>query len=238
MYLRTEKMANISKIVRRIRKQRGFTQEEMGKILGVSRQYIYQIESGRKSVGLKFLEKFSKVFQIPLSKLLEETGITLTSSDKDYILKILNTLSPEEQRKVLDFIVTLKGIPIKKIPVLGYVQAGEPFEIPEDEEPIEIIELPADETKEAKFAVIVRGDSMKERGIEEGDYLLLNPDIQVESGDLVVAVIDKKATFKIFRRDNGKIYLEPANSNYRKIELKPDMDIKLYKVTGVWVKKK
>lgn len=238
MYLRTEKMADISKIVRRIRKQRGFTQEEMGKILGVSRQYIYQIESGRKSVGLKFLEKFSKVFQIPLSKLLEETGITLTSSDKDYILKILNTLSPEEQRKVLDFIVTLKGIPIKKIPVLGYVQAGEPFEIPEDEEPIEIIELPADETKEAKFAVIVRGDSMKERGIEEGDYLLLNPDIQVESGDLVVAVIDKKATFKIFRRDNGKIYLEPANSNYRKIELKPDMDIKLYKVTGVWVKKK
>ena len=121
---------------------------------------------------------------------------------------------------------------------MGYVQAGEPFEIPEDEEAIEIIELPADETKDAKFAVIVRGDSMKEKGIEEGDYLLLNPDIQVESGDLVVAVIDKKATFKIFRRDNGKIYLEPANLNYKKIELKPDMDIKLYKVTGVWVKKK
>ena len=227
----------ISQLVRKIRKERGLTQEEFGKILGVTGDYVSQVERGRKP-GVNFLVSLSKNFGISLSSLLERSEYILTRSDKDYLIKVYDSLTPEEKRKVLNYIITLKRIPIRKIPVLGYVKAGEPYEVKDDSEPVEIIELPSEETESTKFALIVRGDSMKEKGIEEGDYLLLNPDLQVESGDLVVAIIDGKATFKVFRRVNGKVYLEPANNNYKRIELKEGMDVKLIKVTGVWTRKR
>ena len=71
---------------------------------------------------------------------------------------------------------------------------------------------------------------MKDLGIEDADILLVNANSQVESGSLVIAMIDDKATFKRLKRINGKVLIEPANEKYEPIELKENMDIKLYKV--------
>jgi len=84
--------------------------------------------------------------------------------------------------------------------------------------------------KDVSFALIVKGDSMKNLGIEDGDILLVNPDIQVENGSLVIAIINNKVTFKKLKKEKDKVFLLPANDNYQPIELTPDMDIKLYKV--------
>jgi len=100
-----------------------------------------------------------------------------------------------------------------------------------------VLTLPMNETKNVSYAVIVRGDSMKDKGIEDGDILLVDLESSVENGQLVIAVIDNKVTFKKLKKENGKIFLEPANEHYERIELTPNMDVKLLKVTMVLSKK-
>ena len=79
---------------------------------------------------------------------------------------------------------------------------------------------------------------MKDLGVEDGDILLVNANSPVESGSLVIAMIDNKATFKRLKRVDGKVLLVPANENYEPIELTPNMDIKLYKVIMAIKRKK
>jgi len=59
-------------------------------------------------------------------------------------------------------------------------------------------------TKNAEYSLIVKSDSMKEKGILEKKYILLNEKLQVENRDLVVAIINGEATFKIFVIEGGK----------------------------------
>lgn len=121
--------------------------------------------------------------------------------------------------------------------MLGYARAGEPLELVEITQPIDVLTLPENMVKRVAYAVIVKGDSMKDYGIESGDYLLVEPDSPVESGDLVIALIENKATFKKYKKEGEKIYLEPANPEYEKIELTPEMDARLLKVGMVLSRK-
>jgi len=79
---------------------------------------------------------------------------------------------------------------------------------------------------------------MKDLGVEDGDIILVNANSPVESGSLVIAIIDNMVTFKKLKKENGKIFLVPANENYEPIELTPNMDIKLYKVIMAIKRKK
>jgi len=79
---------------------------------------------------------------------------------------------------------------------------------------------------------------MKDLGVEDGDIILVNANSPVESGSLVIAMIDNMVTFKKLKKENGKIFLVPANENYEPIELTPNMDIKLYKVIMAIKRKK
>jgi len=66
----------------------------------------------------------------------------------------------------------------------------------------------------------VRGDSMIEVGIFDGDYVVVRRQPEAESGDIVVAGIgDDEATVKTFRKRRGKVVLVPANPAYSEIEL-------------------
>lgn len=219
---------------KKLREDLGLSQEEFGKELGVTRQAIYQIEKGLRTPGIKFIKKTSDIFNIPITYFLDEESLIITSSEKLYLLSLIKSLDEKEREKVLDFLYKLKGIPIKKIPVLGHVRAGEPLIIDSENEPIKYLELPYEETKNAEFALIVKGDSMKEKGIFENDYILLNDKLQVENKDLVVAIINGAATFKIFVVDGDRKYLKPANHDYKEIELKEGDDIKLIKVVKTW----
>ena len=65
------------------------------------------------------------------------------------------------------------------------------------------------------YALEVRGDSMIEAGINDGDIVVIREGVTAENGDIVVALVhDQEATLKRFRRQNGMIALEAANSAY------------------------
>ena len=221
-----------------LRTSLGLTQEEFGEKLNVSNQFISQVEVGKRNVGLRFLKKVSETFGVKLMELIgEEEKFVITEDDESFIMKFLKTLTVEEKAQILKTIYRIKKIPLREIPVVGFARAGEPLELVEITDPIDVLTLPMNETKNVSYAVIVRGDSMKDKGIEDGDILLVDPESSVENGQLVIAVIDNKVTFKKLKKENGKIFLEPANEHYERIELTPDMDVKLLKVTMVLSKK-
>ena len=221
-----------------LRTSLGLTQEEFGEKLNVSNQFISQVEVGKRNVGLRFLKKVSETFGVKLMELIgEEEKFVITEDDESFIMKFLKTLTVEEKAQILKTIYRIKKIPLREIPVVGFARAGEPLELVEITDPIDVLTLPMNETKNVSYAVIVRGDSMKDKGIEDGDILLVDLESSVENGQLVIAVIENKVTFKKLKKENGKIFLEPANEHYERIELTPDMDVKLLKVAMVLSKK-
>ena len=221
-----------------LRTSLGLTQEEFGEKLNVSNQFISQVEVGKRNVGLRFLKKVSETFGVKLMELIGgEEKFVITEDDESFIMKFLKTLTVEEKAQILKTIYRIKKIPLREIPVVGFARAGEPLELVEITDPIDVLTLPMNETKNVSYAVIVKGDSMKDKGIEEGDILLVDPESSVENGQLVIAVIENKVTFKKLKKENGKIFLEPANEHYERIELTPNMDVKLLKVAMVLSKK-
>ena len=111
-----------------------------------------------------------------------------------------------------------------KIFLLGYIAAGKPIEPIENPEPIEIpssmIVSPG-----SYFALKVKGDSMIEDGVVDGDTIVVKHQKTAENGDTVVAITENGATLKVFKKQNKEIILEPRNKNYPVIEPK-ELDIR------------
>jgi len=103
-----------------------------------------------------------------------------------------------------------------EVPIVGRVAAGIPFLASENLEGhvrIDRSMASADDT----FALRVRGDSMKDAGILEGDVIFAKPQSTADSGDIVVALLGDEATVKFFRPQSERICLEPANRYYSPI---------------------
>jgi repressor LexA len=100
------------------------------------------------------------------------------------------------------------------IPVMGRIAAGTPIEAIQTKS--HVINMPPDMLGSGDhFALEVRGDSMIEAGILEGDTVLIKKTEAADTGDIVVALIDdEEATLKRFRRRGASIALEPANTAY------------------------
>ena len=113
------------------------------------------------------------------------------------------------------------GRPIA-VPVMGRIAAGTPIEAIQTRS--HTINMPADLlTTGEHFALEVRGDSMIDAGILDGDVVLIRRTEQADTGDIVVALIDdEEATLKRFRRRGASIALEPANSAHEVRILPPN----------------
>jgi repressor LexA len=100
------------------------------------------------------------------------------------------------------------------VPVMGRIAAGTPIEAIQNK--THVINMPADVLSTGDhFALEVRGDSMIEAGILDGDIVLVKRTEAADTGDIVVALIDdEEATLKRFRRRGASIALEPANTAY------------------------
>ena len=100
------------------------------------------------------------------------------------------------------------------VPVMGRIDAGTPVEAIQTRS--HTISVPPDLlTSGEHFALEVRGDSMIDAGILEGDMALIRRTEAADTGDIVVALIDdEEATLKRFRRRGASIALEPANTSY------------------------
>jgi repressor LexA len=104
-----------------------------------------------------------------------------------------------------------------EIPVLGLVKAGIPTDVDEEMKETLSLENFLIDKKELTYMLEVDGDSMIEAHIEKGDHVLVEKTNQAKDHDIVIAEVDGEFTMKYFRRDGGKVWLEPANKNLRPI---------------------
>ena len=102
------------------------------------------------------------------------------------------------------------------LPLVGQVAAGEPVLAEENIE--EYLEVPpAIGGAEGDYVLRVKGDSMKDAGILEGDYVVVQQSDDATNGSIVVALIEDEATVKRFYREKDRVRLQPANKAYKPI---------------------
>lgn len=106
----------------------------------------------------------------------------------------------------------LEGITAVEVPLFGYIAAGRPIEAIAN--PSEFIKVPEDLVgKKRTYVLQVKGDSMVEAGILDGDYVVVEEQNTANNGDVVVALLnDTFATLKRFFKEPDHVRLEPANS--------------------------
>jgi repressor LexA len=103
------------------------------------------------------------------------------------------------------------------VPVVGDIAAGSPIAAQEHVD--DILTLPRELTGRGNvFGLRVRGDSMIDAAICDGDIVVVKQQPEAHSGQIVAAMIDDEATVKVYRRRNGHVYLEPRNPNYDVID--------------------
>ncbi|MGD1011033.1 MAG: transcriptional repressor LexA [Acidimicrobiales bacterium] len=123
--------------------------------------------------------------------------------------------------------------PVSHVPLLGHVAAGTGVVAEQSVE--ELLPIPQDFTGSGDlFMLKVRGDSMIEAGILDGDYVVVRRQEDAESGDIVVAGIgEDEATVKTLRKRRTKIALVPANPNFEEMEFPSDQVVVYGKVVTV-----
>jgi repressor LexA len=121
-----------------------------------------------------------------------------------------------------------------KIPVVGRVAAGLPITAVENMEGSLVVDPTFLKKAQDAFALRVKGDSMINVGINDGDLVIVSPNEQSRNGDIVVAMLNDEATVKRFELVNKKIKLIAENSAYSPIEIKSEDNFNLVgKVKGV-----
>jgi repressor LexA len=114
-----------------------------------------------------------------------------------------------------------------EVPVMGRIAAGVPIEAISQVSHYVAVPGAMLSGRGAHFALEVRGDSMIEAGINDGDIVVIREQPTAENGDIVVALVDdQEATLKRFRRRGGMIALEAANPAYE-TRLYPDHLVKV-----------
>jgi repressor LexA len=122
-----------------------------------------------------------------------------------------------------------------ELPIVGYIAAGEPIDAIEN--PIDTILVSSDLVSKTKrcYVLRVRGDSMIDEGIFDGDNVVIQHQDTASNGDIVVALLDNGfATLKkLYKEDNNIVRLQPANEKMDPIIVKAN-EVKIQgKVTGI-----
>lgn len=118
--------------------------------------------------------------------------------------------------RALELVTRHKSGAARELPLLGQVAAGTPIEAVETNDTIAV---PEDFVRrENTFCLRVRGESMIDEGIRDGDFIIVEGRDSANNGETVVALINGEATVKkYYREDGGRIRLEPANTTMRPI---------------------
>jgi repressor LexA len=105
------------------------------------------------------------------------------------------------------------------LPLVGHVAAGQPVLAEENiEDYVEVPEAAGGE--DGEYVLRVRGDSMKDAGIIEGDFVVVRPQQNAEDGEIVVALVGEEATVKRFFREADHVRLQPENASMKPIRSK------------------
>lgn len=100
----------------------------------------------------------------------------------------------------------------KRVPLMGEIPAGEPMLV--SEEHIEYY-IEADASLHVDFCLRVKGDSMIDARINDGDIVFIRKQPMVENGEIAAVSIDNEVTLKRFYKNNGGVILKPENAKYQ-----------------------
>jgi repressor LexA len=144
---------------------------------------------------------------------LEKIGLLRRDPSKPRAIEMLD-------RAVGSAVESMRGMVREDgLPLLGSVAAGQPMLAEENiEEYVPVPHLAGGE--QGAFLLRIRGDSMKDAGILEGDYVVVHPQETAKDGDVVVALLGEEATVKRYFREPDHIRLQPENDAMEPIRSK------------------
>ncbi len=194
--------------------------------------------SGKQKRILDFIKQeiINKGYPPSVREICDAVGLKSTSTVHGYLERLEKKgfirRDPTKPRaiEVLDDSTYIFKKELVNVPIVGKVTAGQPIlavENIEDSFPLPVDYLHNNEA----FMLNVKGESMIDVGILDGDMVIVNKQSTAENGDIIVALIDDEATVKTFYKENNRIRLQPENSNMDPIYT--DNVIILGKVIGV-----
>ncbi len=173
---------------------------------------------------LEFLAQFQRQYGYSptLSEIAQGTGHKSNSTvhtiikslvDKGYVQKsdgntrLLKIVDEKVQFSLLG------SKPAIELPLLGYIAAGQPLEPYSDPNASFFVSASLLSGKNTAYVLQVKGRSMIEDGILDGDYVVIEKVTEAANGEIVVAMVDDNlATLKKFYKEDGRVVLKPANS--------------------------
>lgn len=194
-------MADFASVIKRLRIERGITQEQLASMLKVSRSTIGMYETGSREPDFETCEAIADIFNV----------------DMDYLLgrSIFERKDP---------VLPSNAIPVgpgQQIPVLGSVRCGQPMYA---EGNIDGYVPYIGNSGETYFALRAVGDSMNSAGINEGDLVIVRQQDSVDPNTIaVVCVNGDEATLKRFRQEGNTVFLMPQSTN-------PEHQVQVYDI--------
>ena len=169
----------------------------------------------------------------PTQPIGDQVGISSTSV-VDYNLKVLERIGrirrDREVSRGLELVGGKRGqrhaqARVMRIPVVGRIAAGQPIEAIED--PDDFVELTAGSVPEGSYALRVRGTSMIDDHIDDGDLVVVRPQPRVDNGDIAVAIVNDQtenggATLKRFYLEGDTVRLQPRNPSMQPLLVPAD----------------
>lgn len=178
---------------------------------------------------LEFLAQFQRQYGYSptLAEIAKATGHRSNSTvhtlikslvEKGYIQKVEGNT---RVLKIIDEKVTFSMLgskPAIELPLMGFIAAGKPLEPHTDPNATFHISASLITGQKTAYVLQVKGTSLIEDGILDGDYVVIEKIDEPNNGDIVVAIVDDNlATLKKFYRENGTVVLKPANSEMQPI---------------------
>lgn len=178
---------------------------------------------------LEYIAQFQKHYGYSptLAEIAKATGHRSNSTihaiirslvDKEYIQKVDGNTRVLKitNDKVLN--AMFGSSPSLDLPLMGFIAAGKPLEPHTDPNASFQISASMISGKRTAYVLQVKGNSMIEDGIFDGDYVVIEKTNEAINGDIVVAIVDDNlATLKRFYKENGKVVLKPANAEMQPI---------------------
>lgn len=192
-----------------LRKAKKLTQEDLSKLVGVSPSSISMYEVGKRIPELETFEALADYFNVDMNYLKGKSDVR-HSDDLSYYI-------PTSTDKI-------------RIPILGSIHAGSPTTAIENVEGYEIVD---NNNYNIDYALRVKGDSMINARINDGDIVYVTKDTDYKNGDVVIACINgDEATIKRFYQYGDKVILKPENPTMKEIEYNTHDVILLGKVVS------
>lgn len=177
---------NIGDYIKKLRTENGYSQEELGKMLGVQRAAVQKWECGTvKNLKRDTIKKLSEIFNVPTSYFIDDEYLSYNN------------------------IIALPKM--NKIPLIGTIACGTPILATENLDG----EVTVPENINADFALRCKGDSMIDARIHNGDIVYIRQQPTVENGEIAAILIDEEATLKRVYISDNTITLVSCNPKYQ-----------------------